>query len=111
MEIVPTAIEEVLVNNTVSLTQAVLCVKDAFGFGFTVTVTSSVLTHPVSVTEAVKVYSVVMAGDAFGLEIVLLLKPATGVHAYVTPATDAIPSAAESSSHMILSGPAFATGL
>ncbi len=47
------------------------------GRGLTVTFTSSVLKHVPSV--AVTVYKVVMAGDAFGLDLLGLLNPPTGV--------------------------------
>jgi hypothetical protein len=62
---------------------------------------------------AVKVYVVVVVGLAVGLEIVALLKPVDGDHAYVTPATAVIPINAPLAFvvHVLVkSVPAFAVG-
>jgi hypothetical protein len=80
---------------------------------FTVTMMSSVATHPVVGLVAVRVYVVVVLGVANGLASVGLLKPEVGLQEYVIPATEVIPMVAPvgfETQVMERSAPALATG-
>ena len=59
---------------------------------FTDTVTVPVPVHPLLALVTVKVYVVVLAGEAIGLAMLLALKPVDGDQAYVNPAVGLFPS-------------------
>jgi hypothetical protein len=86
------------------------------GGGFTVTTTASVDVHPLAVFVVVTVYVVVVAATppfvnvTVGFDTVLLLKPATGDHKYVFPATATAPSEPVAPEQIVISAPALETG-
>ena len=75
----------------------------------TVTRTVSYAIHPCSLVT-VRMYWVVVLGEAFGLAMLGLSRSVVGNHEYLLPASGLSPSCAEELGQMVLSVPALAVG-